>query len=164
MQDEIFNIFSTFHLSPKLVILFLSSLPVTELRASIPIGVLILKQGIWTTVFYSIIGNLLPVIPVYFLLEPISNRFSKTRYAKRFFEWIFERARRHSSIVERYEILGLMIFIGIPLPGTGVWTGCIIASLLRMRFIPTFIACLGGAIIAGLIVITIVVLGKMTLL
>lgn len=79
---------------------------------------------------------------------------------QRFFEWLFKRAKRRAGLIERYEAIGLMIFVGIPFPGTGVWTGCLIASLLRMKFAPTFIAASAGVMIAAVIVTVLTVIGK----
>ena len=160
MIEQLFNFLYSFGLSPKTLIFFLAALPVTELRASIPIGIMLLNQSVRTAFFYSVLGNLLPVVPIYFLLDPVSKRLSKTKCMRIFFEWLFKKAKKKSYLIERYEALGLMIFIGIPFPGTGVWTGCFIASILRMRFVPTFLASLGGAIIAAIIVTALVLLGK----
>ncbi|MFC1624122.1 COG2426 family protein [Candidatus Omnitrophota bacterium] len=160
IQEKIFDFLCSFGLSPKTIILFLSTLPVTELRASIPIGILVLKVDFKAAFFFSVVGNILPIAPIYFFLEPISKRLSRTMCMHRFFEWLFKRARKRSGIIEKYEALGLMLFVSIPFPGTGVWTGCIIASLLRMRFMPTFLACIGGVIIAGIIVTLLTLIGK----
>ena len=143
-----------------MLILLLSTLPVTELRASIPIGILVFNQGVKTVFFYSVLGNLLPIIPIYFLLEPVSKRVSRTRYMHMFFEWLLKKAKQKSGLIERYEALGLMLFVSIPFPGTGVWTGCLIASLLRMRFLPTLLAATLGVIIAAVAVTTLTLLGK----
>ena len=161
MQERIFNFLYSFGLSPKIMILFLSTLPVTELRASIPIGILVLKQDVKIAFFYSILGNILPIAPIYFFLEPISKRLSRTRCMRLFFEWLFKRARQRSGLIERYEALGLMLFVCIPLPGTGVWTGCTVASLLRMKFIPTFLAATAGVIMAAIIVTFLTLVGKL---
>ena len=160
MQERIFDFLNSFGLSPKAMILLLSTLPVTELRASIPIGILILKQSYSATFFYSILGNLLPIAPVYFFLQPISRQLSKAGFMRRFFDWLFERAKKRSGLIERYEAIGLMLFVGIPLPGTGVWTGCLIASLLRMKFAPTFLAATAGVLIAAIVVTALTLLGK----
>lgn len=160
MQERIVEFIYSFGLSPKTTILFLATLPVTELRASIPIAILILKQSVSVSVFYSIMGNLIPIAPIYFLLEPISKRLSKTGIMKRFFDWLFARAKKRSGLIKKYEALGLMLFVGIPFPGTGVWTGCLIASLLRMHFLPTFIAATLGVIIAAIIVTALTLLGR----
>ena len=160
MQQQIFNFLHSFGLSPKIIILLLSTLPVTELRASIPLGILVLGQGIKTTFFYSVLGNILPIAPIYFFMDPLSKRLSRTRCMRSFFEWVFKRARERSGLIERYEALGLMLFVSIPFPGTGVWTGCIIASLLRMRFLPVFIAASAGVLIAASIVTALTLIGK----
>jgi len=160
MKQRLFEIFSAFGFSPKLIILFLAGLPVTELRASIPIGILILKQGIKATCLFSIIGNLAPVAPIYFLLDPVSRKLSRTRCMAGFFEWLYKRARKHADIVEKYEAIGLMLFVAVPLPGTGAWTGTIIASMLRMRFWPAFLAVSAGVIIAAVIVTILTLIGK----
>ena len=162
MQERIVDFFYSLGLSPKTIILFLSTLPVTELRASVPIGILLLGQSVGVVFFFSVLGNILPIAPIYFFLQPISKRLSGTRCMRRFFEWLFERARKRSGLIEKYEALGLMLFVSIPLPGTGVWTGCFIASLLRMRFIPTFLAATAGVIIAAIIVTTLTLIGKST--
>ncbi|MFH1854771.1 MAG: small multi-drug export protein [Candidatus Omnitrophota bacterium] len=142
------------------MIIFLSALPVTELRASIPIGILILKQSVGTVFFLAIIGNIIPIAPVYFLLEPVSGFLSRTACMRRFFEWLFSRAKKRAGLIERYEAIGLMLFVGIPFPGTGVWTGCLVASILRMRFLPTFLAASAGVIIAAVIVTALTLLGR----
>jgi len=160
MGQRILELFSGFGFSPKTIILFLASLPVTELRASIPIGILILKQGVKDTFLFSVLGNILPIAPIYFLLDPISKKLSNTKLMRRFFEWLFKRARQHADIVERYEAIGLMLFVAVPLPGTGAWTGAMIASILRMRFIPAFLAVALGVVIAAVIVTIITLIGK----
>jgi len=163
MQDAIVNFLYSFGLSPKVTILLLSTLPVTELRASVPIGILLLKQDVYSVFFYAVIGNLLPIAPIYFLLEPISKRLSKTEFMRKFFEWLFARAKKRAGLIEKYEALGLMLFVGIPFPGTGVWTGCLIASLLRMHFVPTFIAATLGVLIAATVVTILTLIGKSAL-
>ena len=159
MQERKFNFFTSFGFSPKAVILLLGALPVTELRAAIPIGLLILKQSVKTTFFFSVLGNILPIAPIYFLLTPVSKKLSKAEYMQKFFAWLFKRAKAHAGIVEKYEAIGLMLFVAVPLPGTGAWTGAIIASLLRMRFIPAFIAVSAGVIIAAVIVTALTKIG-----
>lgn len=161
MKEKIFEAASLFNLSPKAIIVFLASLPVTELRASIPVGILVLKQSVKAVFFFSVLGNILPIAPVYFLLNPISKRLSKTKYMRKFFEWIFKRAKAHADIIEKYEAIGLMLFVAVPLPGTGAWTGAIIASLLRMRFIPSFIAVSLGVIMAAVIVTALTLAGRL---
>ncbi|MBU1853482.1 MAG: small multi-drug export protein, partial [Candidatus Omnitrophica bacterium] len=114
MKEYIINLITSFGLSPKMSILLLSTLPVTELRASVPIGILLLKENVKIVFFYAIMGNVLPIAPIYFFLEPISKRLSRTVYMRRFFEWLFERAKKRSGLIEKYEAFGLMLFVCIP--------------------------------------------------
>jgi len=161
MRQEIFNFISAYGLSPKMIILLLASLPVTELRASIPIGILLLKQGVVATMFFSILGNLIPVAPLYFFLEPLSRWLSRTRLMRVFFEWLYNRAQSKADLIARYELLGLVMFVAVPLPGTGAWTGTIIASILRLRFWQCF-SCVGlGVILAAVAVVLLTLFGKM---
>ena len=161
MQERLISFLYSFGLSPKVTILLLSTLPVTELRASIPIGILALGQDVRAVFFLAILGNIIPVAPIYFFLQPVSRLLSRTVYMRRFFEWLFKKAKNRSGLIERYEAFGLMLFVAIPFPGTGVWTGCLIASLLRMRFMPTFLASVAGVVIAAIIVTLLTVIGRM---
>jgi uncharacterized membrane protein len=161
LQEKIFDFFSSLGFSPKTIILFLGTLPITELRASIPIGILLLKQSAEVTFIYSIIGNILPIAPIYFLLDPLSKRLSRTKCMQIFFDWLYKRAKEKAGIIERYEALGLMIFVAIPLPGTGAWTGTMVASILRMRFIPAFISVALGVVIAACIVTVLTLIGRL---
>jgi len=161
MQERIFDFFASLGLSPKAIITLLGAMPVTELRASIPVGILVLKQSVKSVFFFSVLGNVLPIAPIYFLLEPVSKKLSSTRFMRNFFDWIYKRARAHAGIVEKYELVGLALFVAVPLPGTGAWTGAAIASLLRLRFVPSFIAVSLGVIIAAVIVTMLTLLGKL---
>jgi uncharacterized membrane protein len=73
-------------------------------------------------------------------------------FLKRFFNWWFARTRKHSEIVEKYEALGLMLFVAIPLPMTGAWSGCVAAYLLGIKFRYAFPAIVLGVGVAGVIV------------
>ena len=110
----------------------------------------------------SILGNLIPVIPLYFLLLPISNKLSGIPFFKVFFDWLFTHTKKRAEIIQRYEALGLMLFVAIPLPITGAWTGTIAAALFRIKFKYAIIAITCGVIIAGIIVTTLCFLGKLS--
>lgn len=130
-----------------------SMLPVVELRGGLPIG---LSQGLpWPEAYlFAVLGNLLPVIPILLLLEPISNWMRRHwKWAEKLFSWLFERTRRRTTkYVEKYGTLGLTLFVMIPLPVTGAWTGALAAFLFGIplrRAVPAIIA---GVLIAGGIV------------
>ncbi|MEO0249400.1 MAG: small multi-drug export protein, partial [candidate division WOR-3 bacterium] len=83
----------------------------------------------------------------------------KPKRGTRFFEWLYIRARKKGASIEKYESLGLYVFVAIPLPGTGAWTGALVASVLGMRFLPALIAIGLGVATAGVIVTALSVLG-----
>ena len=111
----------------------------------------------------AFIGNSLPVIPLLLLLEPVSNALRRFPIWKRFFDWLFERTKRKATLVEKFEALGLILFVAIPLPVTGAWTGCVAATLFKIRFRYAFPAIMLGVAIAGVIVITLTLAGKSVL-
>jgi len=87
-----------------------------------------------------------------YLLDPVSKKLRKTKSGEKFFSWVFNHARQKSEIIEKYEFWGLIIFVAIPLPMTGAWTGAIAASLLGLNKKLSFIAVSAGVLIAGIIV------------
>lgn len=135
----------------EFLIILMASLPIAEVRGAIPLG-LYLKEPIIKVFLLSVLGNALPVIPILCFLKPISERLRKFKLWNRFFDWLFERAKNKAEIVEKYEALGLVIFVGIPLPITGAWTGCVVASLFKMRFRYAFLSIFLGIIMASIIV------------
>lgn len=141
------------------ITIIIAALPITELRGSIPVALMMGIQPLKAFVL-SIIGNLLPVIPVLFLLEPVSNALMRFGPWKRFFDWLFEKTKAKSDLIQKYEALGLMLFVAVPLPMTGAWTGCVAASLFRIKFRYAFPAVFLGVVIAGMVVMSICLLGQ----
>lgn len=113
------------------------------------------------TFILALIGNLIPVIPLYFLLQPICARLTRIPFFRAFFNWLFNHTKKRAEIVQRYEALGLMLFVAIPLPMTGAWTGTIAAALFKLRFKYTMLAVTFGVIIAGIIVTILCLIGKL---
>lgn len=146
---------------PKdVVTLLIAAMPVSELRGAIPYA-LAMKQPLIKTLILAYIGNMLPVVPLLVLLEPVSNKLRHFHVWRKFFDWLFERTRKRAEIVQRYEAIGLMLLVAIPLPATGAWTGCIAASLFKIKFRYAFPAILAGVIIAGIIVTSLTLMGIM---
>jgi len=141
--------------------MIVGALPISELRGAIPLG-LYFGMPLYKAFWLSIIGNIIPVAPALFLFEPVSNALRKFKLWARFFDWLFERTKKNSDSIQKFEALGLAIFVAIPLPMTGAWSGVVAASLFRIRFRYAFIAILAGVIAAGLIVVTLCSLGIMS--
>lgn len=132
--------------------MLLSMVPVLELRGAIPIGV---ANGlnIWVAIGVSIIGNLLPVP---FIILFIRKIFSWLRKLSKRLDGLVtrleQRAAKKSDVVLRYAFWGLVVLVAIPLPGTGAWTGALVAAMLDMRLKRAFPAIALGVVIAGAIV------------
>ena len=119
---------------PELVVLAISTLPIVELRGAVPVGINLLKMN-WAWVFFlAVVGNMIPIPFILLFLGPFSRLCMKCRPGRAFFEWLFARTRRKSASIEKYETLGLAIFVAIPLPATGGWTGAMAAFLMGMKF------------------------------
>ncbi len=148
-------------LPKEYAVLLMGAAPVGELRVAIPLGLYLGLSPVKTFII-AVVGNIIPVLPILFFLKPISDRLRQFKIFARFFDWLFERARKKAVSVQKYEFWGLAIFVAIPLPMTGAWTGAIIASLFKMRIRDAFISITIGVIGAGIIVSTLCILGIMS--
>ncbi|OIO02107.1 ligand-binding protein SH3 [Candidatus Desantisbacteria bacterium CG_4_10_14_0_8_um_filter_48_22] len=138
-------------LPKELITVIVAMLPIAELRGSIPVA---LGMGMdpRSVFWWSIIGNTIPVAPILLLLGPVSKWLRRFKIFNRFFNWLFARTEKNSAVIQKYGFWGLAIFVGIPLPITGAWSGCAAAFLLQMKFWRAFFAILLGILIAGGIV------------
>ena len=134
----------------------IAMLPVAELRGAIPWALAAPPVGgglSWQTAYiWAVIGNFVPVIPSLLLLEPVSQWLRRFKPFDRFFTWLFERTRKRGGMIEKYEALGLILFVGIPLPVTGAWTGAVAAFLFGVRFRYAVPCILAGILLAGVVV------------
>ena len=141
-------------------ILIISMLPITELRFSIPYFILVEKLS-WYKVFaVSIIGNILIGILIITILGPIMIFFKKNFYLRRIINYIINRTRNKSKTIEIYKFLGLILFVGIPAPFTGVWTGSLAAYLLSLEKKKSYLGIIIGVIISATIVLIITLFVK----
>lgn len=132
-------------------ILFLSILPVTELRATIPLA-LTLGMSPLRAYGLAVTGNLLPVIPALLLIDPVSRWLRYIPPVDRIFQKILQRTRKKTRSVEKYGVVGLFLFVAVPFPITGAWTGIIIAWLLGMNIAQAALAISCGVALAGVLV------------
>ncbi|GAB2280315.1 hypothetical protein Dimus_014956 [Dionaea muscipula] len=141
------------------VVFALATLPVIELRGAIPVGYWMQMKPTLLTVL-SLLGNMLPVPFIILYLKKLAKFLAgENRPAARVVEVLFERAKQKAGPVEEFQWLGLMLFVAVPLPGTGAWTGAIIASVLDMPFWSGVSANFFGVVLAGLLVNLLVNLG-----
>lgn len=143
-----------------LIIILLTLLPALELRASIPYGILI-SQMHWLTVFLiCVVVNAILGPVVYVLIDKFIHVFLRVKHLEKLWDRTVERTqRRIHKYVEKYGVFGLSIFIGIPLPGSGSYTGAVAAYLLGFKLKRFIIANIIGVLIAGTIVTIVVLTG-----
>lgn len=144
----------------QLATLLIAMLPIAELRLSLPIALEIYHLPIWQAYLWSILGNMIPLVFIVFLLEPASNFLSQHFYFfNRFFSWLYKRTRRkHSRKFEIFEEAALIIFVAIPLPLTGGWTGAVAAFVFGIPPKKSLPLIFLGVLIAG-VVVTLATLG-----
>ena len=130
----------------------LSMLPITELRLSVPIGLIEYRLD-WLYVFIvSVAGNFIVCIPILYLFKYLEYLLKKNYYGKKVLNFIFRRTRSKSKIINLYKYYGIILFVGIPLPLTGAWTGCLASYLFGLSRKKTLIAVLVGLIISATLV------------
>jgi len=143
----------------ELIVIIIAALPIFELRGAIPVAINLFKFPWYYAFLLAFVGNILPVPFILIFLERIVKILSRVELFGRFFEWLFTRTRRRSGSIQKYEGIGLMVFVAVPLPLTGAWTGALIAVLLGMPFWRSLISIAIGVLIAGVIVTCLSLLG-----
>ena len=133
---------------------FVAMVPVIELRGALPIGV---GMGLppLAAAAIAIIGNLVPIPFILILLQKIFDFMRDKKCTKKIVAWLEKKADKNRSKIDKYGWLGLILLVAIPLPGTGGWTGALVASCLKMKKKPAMLAISAGVFIAGIIVLLI---------
>lgn len=136
-----------------LYLFLVAMLPIAELRGAIPLGIYWGLSPILVFII-AIIGNMVPVPLILLFLEGIEKYLRKSEKMARALDWIFERTyKKADEKVRRWEYLALILFVAIPLPGTGAWTGSLIAYLFKFDIKKSMLSIFIGVLIAGLIVL-----------
>ena len=146
-------------LSAELIVAIISALPIAELRGAIPVGIKLFHLPWYQVLGISLVGNMLPVPFLLLFFESLVKVISRVAIGRRFVEWLFKRTRRHKMVIEKYEMIGLMMLVAIPLPGTGAWTGSIAAFLCGLKFGRALLAIAAGVLISGAIVTALTLMG-----
>ncbi len=157
--EELLNYFLSLGFSKELAVLVVASFPIVELRGAIPLAINVFSFSWHYALLLAIIGNLLPVPFILLFLDATSRFLRKIAFFNRVLNWLFERTRRRGRIIERYKRIGLVLFVAIPLPVTGAWTGSLAAVLFGLKFSHAFLSILIGILIAGAIVTCLSLLG-----
>ena len=153
MTENLVNWFTTNlsgHLSKDAIVFIISMIPILELRGGM-LAASLLKISMVKGIVLCVIGNIIPVPFILLFITPIFNWMKGTRIFKPMVEKMETKALKKRDQVEKYEFWGLVAFVGIPLPGTGAWTGALIAALLGIRFRKAFPAIVIGVCLAACI-------------
>lgn len=149
---KLFSGLTALKFGKELIVFIISILPILELRGGL-IAASLLNVSPLTGYIVSIIGNTLPVPFILLFINKILDWMgkSKIKWMNKLSKWLDKKARKHKDSIEKYGYLGLILFVGVPLPGTGAWTGCLAASVLNMDKKKSFISIMLGIIMASII-------------
>lgn len=134
----------------ELTIFLISLLPVLELRGGM-IAAALLGVNFTKAFLICLVGNLLPIPFILWLIRPFFNWLKGTKHLKKVADWMERKTEKNKEKIMKYEVFGLLLFVAIPLPGTGGWTGALVAAMLDMpmkKSLPTIVI---GVLIAGFI-------------
>lgn len=131
-------------------VFFLSMVPVLELRAAIPIGATLGLEWV-ANYLICVIGNMIPVPIILLFVRHVLEWMKKIPRLDKIALWVENKAQKNTPKVQKYASLGLLIFVALPLPGTGSWTGALVAAMLDMRMKYAIPSIFCGVLIAGLI-------------
>ncbi len=136
----------------ELCVFFCSMLPIIELRGAIPLGA---AFGLpwWQNYLIAVAGNMLPIPIILLFVKSVLNWMAKCRVKlfNKIANKMFEKAEKNRGKIEKYAFWGLTLFVAIPLPATGAWTGTLVAALFDMKFWKSILAALIGVMIAGVV-------------
>lgn len=146
-----------------IITFLISMVPLVELRGAVPYGI---ATGIplWQSLLIGVIGNMLPVPIIFFFARRVLEWGADKPFTGKFFTWCLKKGhsggqKLEKTAGERGLFIALLLFVGIPLPGTGAWTGTLAASMLDWNFKRSVVAVMLGVILAGLIMGTLSVVG-----
>lgn len=139
------------NLPDELYVFLCSMVPIIELRGAIPIGC---AAGLpfYTNYIVSVVGNIIPVPFILLFIRNILHWMKKIPKLDKIALWVENKAEKNKAKVLKYATFGLFIFVALPLPGTGAWTGALVAAMLDMRMKRAFPTILLGVMAAGVIV------------
>lgn len=147
---NIFNGLEGIAFGKEILVFLISLMPILELRGGL-IAAALLDVNPVISYIICIIGNVLPVPFILWFINSILSWMRKSKHFSRIANWLDSKVTKHKTQIEKYGFWGMVLFVGIPLPGTGAWTGCLIAAVLNMNRKKAFLAALLGIIMASVI-------------
>ena len=136
--------------SKEAIVFIISMIPILELRGGL-IAASLLHIEMYRAILFCAVGNIIPIPFILMFISAILNWMKKFKCFEGLVAWLERKSMSKSDKIKKYEFLGLVLFVGIPLPGTGAWTGALIASLLKIDIKKAFLAILCGIAMATVI-------------
>ena len=159
LKDKINDQINSINISNETKVFLISMIPIFELRGAIPIGLISYDLPLWKVFPIAIAGNMIPIFFILLFFDLVTKLFFKVPILKKLLEKIFARTRKKGAVIEKYEELGLMLFVAIPLPITGAWTGSLAAYLFGLPFGKSILFIFLDVFTAAIIVSTLSLLG-----
>ncbi|MBO5422132.1 MAG: small multi-drug export protein [Clostridia bacterium] len=148
--DFLVTLFGT-TIPKELTVFVISVLPILELRGGL-IAARLLEMNVWSAFFFCFVGNMLPMPFILLFIRKIFDWMRKWKHTARIVAKMEAKAEKHRGKIEKYGFWGLLVLVAVPLPGTGGWTGALVAALMDLRMRRAMPAITLGVLIAGLIV------------
>ena len=139
-------------LGAHLGVVLCSMIPIIELRGAIPLGAA-LGLPWWQSYLFAVLGNMIPVPFILLFITKVIAWMEKSRVKlfNKIGGWLLRKAEKNRGKIEKYSFWGVCLFVAVPLPVTGAWTGSLVASIIGMKFWKAFLSCLLGVMIAGVV-------------
>lgn len=153
MSEMIMDFFQNI-IGEELTVLLCSMIPIVELRGAIPVGFLAFGMPWWLAYILAVIGNMIPVPFILLLIRKVLfwMETCRVKFFNKVAGWLQRKAAKNTDKITKYGFWGVCIFIAIPLPVTGAWTGSLVAATIKMPFWKAFLSALLGVMIAGVVV------------
>ncbi len=147
----------------ELCVFFCSMIPIIELRGAIPLGAA-LGLPWWLSYCLSVVGNMLPIPIILLFVKAVITWMSrsKVKFFNKVADFLYRRVEKRRDKIEKYSFWGVCLFVAVPLPVTGAWTGSLVAAMIDMKFWKALVSCLLGVMIAG-VVMTIISYGAVAI-
>lgn len=157
IQEFILNLFGGWLLAEEFCVLICSMLPIIELRGAIPMAAAF-NMPWWQAYILAVVGNMLPVPVILLFIKQFLTwaAGSKINFLNKLANWLNRKVEKNRPKIEKFAFWGLCVFIAIPLPTTGAWTGSLVAAMIDMKFWKAMLTAFVGVLIAGAIVTAIV--------
>ena len=134
-------------------VMICAMIPIIELRGAIPLGMGLELQW-WQSYLYAVIGNMIPVPFILLFITKVIALMTRSRvkFFNKIGTWLTNKAEKNREKIEKYSFWGVCLFVAVPLPVTGAWTGSLVAATIGMKWWKALLSCFLGVLIAGVIV------------